>query len=131
MFHVIEHNLQILESDQSTFKHKLDACKIIENNIDKINITLNKQHKAKPKERITINNIDDTIQNIRDDIDTIKDINGIDDIEKFMALKHKIIECKKFIDSSNDLKILTVDDNGGLDDITHKIRDHLLIEQIE
>lgn len=132
MFQQIDFNLKLIETSKTPLKKKLDACKEIEEEIKRLNKLFDKPKKSKSKHDINVDNIDEEIEKIFEELNEVRDeIDELSDIESLLLIKDKILECKKYIDTSNDLKILTVDNKGELTNITDKIKDQLLIEQID
>ena len=127
----IEKNIKILEAPKSSLKDKLVAYDKAKKDITKIENLfgqlgdVNIDHDSND---VSYNNIDIKLNNINDNIKKIT--TDEPDFDIIISVKKDILECKKFLEQENKLKISISKEDGKIKDITKHIRDNILITQI-
>lgn len=130
----ISNNFKILESKNSSFQAKMDSYNLIKKDLDEVEIMFDNLNNVKIKSNypnINSTNIDEILDNLSI---KIKEINNLDidkqNLIKILVIKNDLIKCKEFIDETKNVNILVSEEDGSLNDITKKIKDNLLINNI-
>lgn len=133
MFAGIEKQLKQLESNKISLKKKNEICQEVElslRNIDQLvsqSLTGNKENVD-----VNIDNVDQIMDDLAADLDEMKEqFEMTVDLEKLVEIKQKIQACKEFFSGAGDLTICIANDEGILTDITKKIKDGILIQQLD
>lgn len=133
MFATIEKQLKQLESNKVSLKRKMEICQEVETSLKAIDRLVSQSLSGgSGGTEVDIDTIDSVMEQLNTDLSAFREeFETTMDLAKMVELKQKIQACKEFFNDTGDLTISLADDEGALTDITKKIKDGMLIQQID
>ncbi len=130
MFSFLDTQLATLKNNDESLDNKLKAHKKATLKLEKIKSILMNPDAEEIK--IDENNLDETLTSITHVLEDI-DIDAMktEDLKKIISIRTKIENCKKFLSEKQIVKVFIHDKEQNIEEITHKMKEGLFIEQIK